>query len=237
MSAHASFWTRIGTFLRSAAQPRHANGNGHYSQHNTLTDSPPRSSGGFMRLMRSPGREAYERVDELMNSIERHFAAQDRRAEQLSSAIERIAGTLEKLGESQQAQESCIRSIAGQVETSSRFAATISDALTKMPASFQAQGDALRSIARQLEVLQESDGQLVISLQKFGTAADALHASGVAQVETLRKLHESDARRHGETTALIRDQGRRFAVLMALGMGAVILTVAAATITAVLLLR
>lgn len=237
MSAHASFWNRVGSFFRhssdsffdtaSAARNRE-NGAGRQPAPKpapvALVERPaePRPGTGLLRLMRSPARDAYERMGELMDGVQRHFDAQDRRAEQLAHSVERVATMLAALAETQRAQEACIRAITTQVESSGKFAASVSEAVGRMPASFQAQGEALRSIARQLEVLQESDGQLVLSLQKFGTAADALHASGIAQVQTLKELHESGRQQHYQTTATLREQNRRFMLVLMVTAGALV---------------
>lgn len=210
MAAPVSFWTRVGSFLRNPATA-FSNGDSHAGDI-SIADGPPRQ-GALQRLMRSPARDAYERMGELMTSIQRHFDTQDMRAEQLGNSVARVATTLEQLAETQRTQESSIRAVAEQVEASSRLATSISDSLARMPATLAAQSDALRSIARQMEILQESDSQLVISLQKFSTAADALNASGVAQVEMLKRLHDADQRRHDQTAALIRDQGRRMLII------------------------
>ncbi|MBK8916189.1 MAG: hypothetical protein IPM64_16610 [Phycisphaerales bacterium] len=188
MPTASNLWTRLGSFFRPT------NGNGAH---------PGESFGG---LLRPRSRNAVERVGEMMSSLERHFDAQDRRAEQLAVAVERVGALLEELARTQQAQEGSLRAIVQQMEVSGR---ATSEALSRLPQTLSAQGDSLRSIARQLEGLQESDSQLVISLQKFGGAADALNASGAAQVAALQRLHETSAQRHAESTTLMRDQQRR----------------------------
>lgn len=188
MPAASTLWNRLGSFFRPT------NGNGMHA------------GDGVGGLLRPRSRNAVERVGEMMSSLERHFDAQDRRAEQLALAVERVGALLEGLARTQQSQEGSLRAIVQQMEASGR---ATSEALSRLPQALSSQGESLRSIARQLEGLQESDSQLVISLQKFGSAADAMNASGAAQVAALQRLHETGAQRHAETAALLRDQQRR----------------------------
>jgi hypothetical protein len=177
----------------------------------------PRTGSPLLRGWRNPlhdRRDAQARVLELMDAMQRHFDRQDGRSQQLTESVDRVATILESLAETQRNQGDTIRTLAMQAEVAGRHHAAVAETMQQMPASLLAQAEALRTVARRIEMGQESEGQLVHSLQRFGGAVDSLRAAGLAQVETLQNLHAAERAQKDALTALIRDQGRRFLVLM-----------------------
>lgn len=177
----------------------------------------PRSGGLLRWASRDPGstkRDNPERLAALMDAMRAHFESQDRRSEQLTSAVERMAVNLEQLSTAQQAHGACIGSIAAHLETANRHACELRETLARVPSSIQAQAEALRSISRQLELSGEQDAQMALSLQRLGGVVDSLSQAGSAQVDVLQQLRvESDEQRQS-LTMLVREQGRRFLIMM-----------------------
>jgi len=159
-------------------------------------------------------RDGYDRVLEVMDAIQAHFERQDHRAEQMSQSVERVASTLERLAETQSVQRDALASISTQVDAARKHASTLSATLMEMPASMHAQAEMVRAIAKRLEVSQETDVQLVGSLERFGAAVDALRESTSAHVATLHRMQASDSDMKESLKGVIREQGKRFFAAM-----------------------
>lgn len=240
MSTRESLWTRVSSFWRAPhglalGGNRNGGGNGHGLQPRAAAAavvddsaivgvsggaaavSESRAGSSLLRGWRNPlneKRDAFTRVADLMDAMQKHFERQDARAQQLTQSVERVAGILEELADAQRGQGDTLRSIAVQAEVAGRHNAAVAETMQRMPESLLAQAEALRTVARRIEMGQESEGQMVHSLQRFGGAVDSLRAAGLAQVETLQNLHAAERAQRDALTVLVRDQGRRFLVLM-----------------------
>lgn len=193
--------------------------------------APPRSMSSLLRWGRSNAnaaqlRAGHQHIIELAGTIREHLAKQDSRAERLADSVERMAGAMQQLAETQQAQGRFVQTIAERAEKAGRHAAAISETLSRMPSSLQAQADALHSVARQMETGRDCNQKLTHSLDRFGQAVDALRSAGAAQVETLQRMHVDNREQKQSLADLLREQGRRFLIAIivaaALGVGAII---------------
>jgi len=234
MAAQVSFWQRVGSFLRGTASttpPGDGRRNGEPlvidsdecgSAESGNPDSVSRGSPGFLARLgrRQPTtpqmRNGYQHVIEAMEDLREHFRRQDERTEQGIRQVERMTGLLEQLALTGRDQEAHIRSITEHVGQVARQAAAFSESLGQMPALLRGEAEAVRAMVRQMEIGQESDTQLMHSLQKLSQAVDTLQAAGVAQVQTLERLHAAQSEQREALTALVREQSRRFLVIIAI---------------------
>jgi chromosome segregation ATPase len=215
MSAHGSFWRSFGNIFRPGSVGATLNDGDPGSV--DLDSAPPPGRGPLARLFRgegSPLQESQQRLHDLIDAMHTHFLQQDSRAAQLSGAVERVAAMIEQLSETQKTQAEHIRAIAQNSETAVRSTTTLADTLARMPVSMQAQAEALRGVARELQAAREADLRLVGSLERFGDAADKLHASSAAQVDTLARLSAAEREQRDVLAGLVREQGRRFAIIL-----------------------
>jgi chromosome segregation ATPase len=170
-------------------------------------------------------REGYERVLELMDAMSRHFEKQDQRAAELSAGVLRVAQTLEQLADAQRTQSQHMASIAGRVDDAVKQSASLATMLREMPPSLQAQAEAVRGVARQMQTATAIDEQLLTSLRQLSEATDSLRASGTAQVETLRQLHDSGRQQQQSLRASVQSQTRLLFIITiivaVLGLGIV----------------
>lgn len=173
-------------------------------------------------------------VTQLAEAMQQHFRQQDQRAAELAGSLDRVGGILEQLAQTQRGQNDYLRTIAEQTAESSKNAAALTATVSRVPESLLAQADAIRTVARQLEVAQETDAQLMHSLQHFGRAVDTLGSSGTAQVEVLQRLNTAQQQQHDAFTALVREQGRRFTVVFAAVAILAVIAIAALAIPLVL---
>ncbi|MEW6249145.1 MAG: hypothetical protein AB1716_00735 [Planctomycetota bacterium] len=212
------FWQRVSRLFRS--------GN---SDHGGVTilapPSPPahdphatRASGPAPwwrpQARRAQTLAAATRLTEVAEALQDHFRRQDQRAAELSGALERVGGVLAQLAENQRAQGEYLRTIAEHTDAAARHAAAVTTTLARVPDALNAQADAIRTVARQFEIAQESDNQLMHSLQQFGRAVDTLGTSGNAQVEALQRLSGAQQRQHEAFGALVQEQHRRYLVIV-----------------------
>lgn len=158
-------------------------------------------------------REMSRRLIALADAMQDHFHRQDERSAALAASLERVCEIMEQVAKSQDGQTECLKGVATQTESIGKHAATLGDALSRVPDSLLQQAEAIRTVARQLDVAQESDTQLLHSLQQFGRAVDTLNSAGTAQVESLQKLGSVQKEQHETLAALVREQSRRFMIL------------------------
>lgn len=241
MPNQASLWQRLSGLFRPAAPV--PPGNGHVppavpptGDGQTLVVEEPRGgtgpAGGSRALSWWPRREptvaqmrdGYQRVLETMDALQEHFRQQEQRSLELGQSVRRMVGTLEQLSESGRSQQEHLGTLSEHVSAASRHAAAMSDALSQLPATLRMQAEALRTLLRKIEISQESDAQLMHSLQQLTRAVEGLSASGAAQVRTLERLDADQREQREVLTLLVREQGRRFLLVLVvaafIGLGA-----------------
>jgi hypothetical protein len=189
------------------------------------------------QVRQAQSQEMALRVYELAGAMQQHFRQQDQRAAELAGSLDRVGGVLEQLAGAQRAQGEFLRSIAERTDVASKHAAALTETLSRMPDSLMTQAEAIRTVARQLEVSQESDTQLMHSLQQFGRAVDTLGESGTAQVEVLHKLNAAQRAQHDTLTTLVREQSRRFVIVLVVASLVAVAGLAALGGTLLLVLR
>lgn len=224
MSTQPSFWTRLGAAFRGAPvgadEPLTPDSVPMLARNGSVDrdDAPPGGFGGFFNRRGRREREAREmeerqaRVNALITGMSAHFDAQERRAEQLNHAIQRVGSTLDRMAEAQSTQARAVESLSRHVESSAHGTAALLTAAQELPASLQANAEAVRCVAKRFEAAEASDARMVDSLQQFGVAIDSLRSSGEAQVQTLHRLNAVDERHHDTLKAFIRLQNRRVIV-------------------------
>lgn len=179
-------------------------------------------------------REVSQRIVELADAMQQHFGRQDEHATKFASSLERVGGVLEQIAEGQRAQSECLRSIAKQTETANRHASGLAEVTSRIPESLLAQAEAIRGVARQLEFSNESDTQLLTSLKSFSQAVDTLGSAGTAQVDALQRLNSAQSAQHEAFTTLVREQSRRFQIMMIGTAGVAVLAMAALVIVIIM---
>jgi hypothetical protein len=218
MAEQVSFWQRMRSILNPGAELRDGPGT------NRPAGGALEKRGihpGGTSWWRRPARNAQRqelalRMVELAEALQQHFKAQDTRSAELTGSLARVGGVLEQLAEAQRSQGECLRAIADHTEAAGKSTAALTSALGRMPESLAAQAEAIRTVARQMEIAHESDNQLMHSLQQFGRAVDTLGSSGTAQVEVLQRLNAAEREQHEALSTLVREQSRRFVVILAI---------------------
>jgi DNA repair exonuclease SbcCD ATPase subunit len=248
MSQATSFWRRIGSLFGVSTVGDEPDGNALGGNESRVVQAVEGSdsaaymgsSGGLLaRFRRNDPRAAqlagYQRIAELMDSLQEHYRQQDERAARMEQQTERISSILQQLADSGRQQQEHVRTMTDNVSQATRHSAAMSESLSLLPPLLQAEADAVRSMVRQMDVAQESDTQLMQSLQKLGQAVESLNGASNAQVQTLERLSAAEREQRQALTLLVREQTRRFLVIMLvaaiLGVGAL------AALSAMLIVR
>jgi len=242
MATNTTFWQRVGSLLRGGST-RVNSGDGHGNGPPAMPgdpsvpdvlDDPPRPPSALMRWGRRGNhsdalRAEYHRVAALLDSLEDHFRNQDERTRQLADSVTQVAANLASLADSQRSQGDWIRSIAAQTEAAGQTTRGVAETLRQVPPLLDAQLRASQSMATRLEASSRFESELTTSLQSFGQAVDSLRTSSATQVETLQRLHASEREQRAALTSLVREQGRRFLIII--GVAAVLGVVALAVLS------
>jgi hypothetical protein len=235
MAETGTFWQRVGSMFRGDASWRGTaeapSVNPPPGEHLALRQTTFAPGTWFRRGATNP---AAEQIVQLAEAMQEHFRQQDARAQEFVQSLDRVGGILEQLASTQRSQREFLQGIAEHTAAAGRTAASMQTAVARVPESLHAQAEAIRTVARQLEISQEASTQLMLSLQQFGRAVDTLGSSGTAQVEVLQQLTGAQREQHDALTALVREQGRRFALLFSV---AVVVALAALAALAMVLLR
>lgn len=230
MTHPTSFWRRVGSLLGRSTNGQHAAG--------ADGDAAPGEGGAESRLVpwRSdppPARPVRQRPDErvaaLVDALTQHFQQSDRRAEELTQSVHRMAAILEQLPDLQRSAGDSMHSIASHLGDANRRAGELRDTLAKVPLSIEAQATALLGMTRRMEAAAESDVRFAECLEKLRQSVDSSGSASAAQVEALRLIQNENTRQRDALSAMIRAQGRRFTLML------VVLTVMTLTMAAVAL--
>jgi hypothetical protein len=186
------------------------------------------------RERRAQARELSLHMVHLAEAIREHVRRQDERAAELSGSMARVGEALRHLADGQTSQVECLRSIAEHAAASGRNTEAVARTMERIPDSLLSQAEAVRGVARQLEVSQEADTQLMHSLQQFGQAVGTLGSSGEAQVEVLQKMNTTHQQQADTMAELVREQGRRFVLILVIAAVLALVSVAVLVITLVM---
>ncbi len=251
MAEAIPFWQRVGRLFRSGSgngPPRATGEAGRSSavasstatlersgalQQRSVLGAPPESIPWWRpQARRARAEAAGQRVAELALALEEHFRKQDDRAAALANSLDRVGSTLAQLADSQRLQGELLKCIAEHTDSAAKSAAGVVSTLAHVPESLNAQAEAIRGVARQLEIGQESDNQLMHSLQQFGRAVDTLGTSGTAQVEALQRLSTAQQHQNEAFAKLVTEQSRRYVAVV---IGTSVLAVAAIAVAVITL--
>lgn len=224
MPEGTSFWQRVRGMFKpergeSAWQDADGGPGGDAAAAGTALDSTWRRKGAAI-----PAKDATQRLITLTDRMQEHFTKQEEQATEMSVALQRVGRVLEQLADSQRSQSEYLKTIAAQTESNGRHAASVSDTVSRIPESLLSQAEAIRAVADQMKSSQDADERLLQSLHSFGKAVDTLGNAGAAQVETLQRISGVQREQQTALTDLVREQSRRFLIVLVvaavLGLGA-----------------
>lgn len=233
MSTQVSFWKRLSSVFRTE-MPSSRGGDGPLLG---AVGAPDGEDRPLMRWLRGSGRSSRrERANAMMHLLEQHLQQQDQRAAQLSASVDRVAGMLEQIANSQRSQTDVLRTIADQVERSSGHAAAAAQSISQIPASMKAQADALHIVIDEMQQNRTQGSELVQSLRRVGDVVEGVQTVTAAQSETLRRMHDGNEQHREAVSKLVRDQSGRISLVFTVAalLGFVAITALAVTLVVTL---
>ncbi|MBK9118769.1 MAG: hypothetical protein IPM18_04090 [Phycisphaerales bacterium] len=218
MADQGSVWQRLGSMIRGA--PRDEPTRAEVERLETAAPAPleraDRRIPWWKRraLRHAQAREVSRRIVELANVMHEHLKRQEERHGEVGVALQRLGTLLETVTTQQKNTADTLRSVADSAALTGKHSAVISDAVSRIPDSMLSQADAVRKLSQRIELAQESDTQLHHALQQFQRSVEKLSASDGSRAEALQQLHSAHERHHDALRALIREQSRRFLVII-----------------------
>lgn len=240
----ARLWKRMGDWFKRAGQPPVTNlppvGRDGLLQGVEPDGAEERgAASGALRLSKQQAREqALEKLQDghlkvvsLMESLQKHMEAQDRRGEVIAGSLEGIAGSMSHLSEAAGRQTETVTDIAAQLRTGNERARRWEEAFAEFPALAEAQRATLATLGEQMAAGRETDERIGESLGVVHGALGALDRSTTTSTDVLRSLQESSVRNQELVGELIRKQrtwlARLVVVTLVVALAAVALAVIA----------
>lgn len=232
MATTQGVWKRIGeAFGRSGENtpPRIFTNGNHDPSHDPLhlvspADKPEAKAEARWSWLpwRRRAAERNERVANAIEALQRHLERQDRRAVELTQAVDSLSRGLRDLIEQQRSQADSLALVGRSVESAARSSAEISTALYELPTALNAQADAVRGIGRQFEGLQNSAVETDATLRRIHASLEGGRIAGEQQAEAIRRTQLESYEERRELHDILRRGGRRMMIaILASAAGAV----------------
>lgn len=206
--SQGKLWSRMTSWMRSPARDG-ARAAAHPVDDADVVLAPRRPDPALTKL-----EEGYNKVIDLIDAIKRHQQGQAERAAEVTDSLTRISGTLDRLDEAGRRQADHLAAIAEEIRSAGQRAARWEDALCEFPRMAEAQRDALTAVSRQIEEVARRDTELTGSLTAFREAVVTLGDSTTASTVALKDLQRASLEQQERTATLIREQSKRFTILL-----------------------
>ena len=236
-------WTRMGRWFRrtglrgSADMPKMA-------RDGFLEGVSPDNEGEHtptLKLSRQQLREqAVEKLHDghlkvvaLMDSLQQHMEAPDRRGAAVVNSLDGIAGSMSQLSEAASRQTETLSGIASQLQTGNDRVRRWEEAFAELPALAEAQRATLATLGEQVAAGRRADERIGESLEMVRGALEALDKSSAASSHALLRVQESSAHSQELVGELIQKQRTWLARLVAVTLCVAIAGAALAVIALV----
>ncbi|MBI4581365.1 MAG: hypothetical protein HY718_16810 [Planctomycetes bacterium] len=157
--------------------------------------------------------EGYERVNQVVEEIQKHLAQQGERTERISSALEQLARTMGDLPGLGRQQAQTLEAIAGHIEAGNTRVHQLGEAVSELPKASRAQTETLNGIKRQLEVTGEQNLVTSQTMEKLSSAIGVLGELNATQVQALQQMNAKADDQTERLSQLVARQNRRFVML------------------------
>lgn len=200
-------------------------------------DAPPAPERGLSRWSRRDQvlqqlQEGYQRVTELIDSMQRHLAEQGQRTDQIAAALNDLARSLPTVG---QQQVQTLEVISSHLAVTNSRTQQLAESIRELPGVTKAQTEALTGLSRQFELANETTVQMNHALQSLGQMVESLRKSGQEQADAYRRTQQEGREREIRLAELVVQQQRRFTLLFIITL--ILALVGAAAGMTVILLR
>lgn len=228
MNQQASFWSRLGQWMRfhrDDSVPQLAR---HDHQLIAPVSNGLKPAGRRRDELIEQMNDGYGRVVHLVSSIETHMKSQDQRGNQAVELLGDMAREMGDLTRTARQHADVLVGLAAQIETSYAKAQDVAAVLADWPRAAMAQEQALSAIAQQVQSSGGAIGKLTHEVCGLGQAVTALGETAREQLHILQHAQEEACQQQARVVAMFEEQTKRFNLLSALTFTlAVIATVSA----------
>lgn len=224
------FWSRVGHWFKApardvvggtAVEPALLSSSESMAEFHEPLNTPPLTESSRLgsRLRFSSRESAIERLEEgyqkvvnLVESIQRHLAVQEERSAIVAQSLARLADSLERTPEWSAEQRRLLEGIARNADGQTGALQRIEGSLVQLPALADAQRESITTVSRQLDAARQTHERVSTAVDGFRAAATAVGESCQASASEMRQMQEGARQGEARMAAMFQEQSRRFTV-------------------------
>ncbi len=157
--------------------------------------------------------EGYERLNVVIEEIQKHLSQQGERTDRICTALETLARSLSDLPALGRQHAQSLEAIAGNIEAGNTRMGQLVDSVSELPKASRAQTDAINGIKRQLEVTGEQNLVTFQTMEKLSNAISTLGEVNTTQLEAISQMNRKTDDHTERLGKLIARQNKRFVML------------------------
>lgn len=171
--------------------------------------------------------DGYQRLSELVESIQQHLQNQDRRTRQIAEALATLADPITQLPENMRKQHEQLHAIAEQLEAANARSAMIESSITELPKIADAQRETLVTVRDEIAATRKTQDRVADCMDGFRDVVGSLTRASDASVATLQDLRAAAAAADDRLADLLSEQNRKTNLIVIVAIvTAAVLTIA-----------
>jgi DNA repair exonuclease SbcCD ATPase subunit len=230
MSDQTNLLTRLGKWFR---RDQHTNGD---ATSDSLVGEPSTHSSAietrtnFLRPWAKRDaainqlQDGFNTLTDLMGAIRNNLEQQNRRQDELYSALQQLPAMLQSIPESNKVQNDTLRAIHQQIEGQAAQHDRLGSILDKIGQNTGEQKDAVASLAGRVEELHKADTSIADYLNNVGSSLKDVSKNSETSAQVLGQMRDNINERDGQIERVLHRQGVRFTTMLAV---AIFLSIAA----------
>lgn len=174
--------------------------------------------------------EGYERLNGVIEEIQKHLAAQGERTDRICGALEQVARSMTDMTSLSRHHAEALESIAGHIEAGNARLGQMAEGVNEIPKASRSQTEAINGIRKQLEMSAEQNLVTSQTMEKLSTAISALGEVNTTQIEALSQMNRKADDQNERLGKLIARQNKRFIMLFIVTTVLAVAAIAAAIV-------
>jgi chromosome segregation ATPase len=226
-----TLFNRIGRWFRRAGEHGAAPGNGDA----TVVGEPHSSTAletrtTFLRPWAKRDaaiqnlQEGFNTLTDLMGAIRNNLEQQNRRQDELFSALQQLPQVLQTIPESSRMQGQTLDAIRQQIEGQTAQQERLGDILGKIGQTAGEQKQMVDDIRGRVEELHQADTSIADYLNSVGASLKDVSRSNQTSAQVLEQMRDNLSSRDGQLERVLHRQGVRFTTMLSV---AIVLSIAA----------
>lgn len=230
-----NLFSKVGAWFKAGATKRRYGAELANVDHNGLlkppTDNDDRNTAGTLLSRRQERTQSlqkledgYQRLSELVGSIQKHLDTQDERSRKIGEGLARLTDPITRLPESVDRQHEQLRAIVEQLETANARSGRIESSMAELPKIADAQRETLVAVRDEMDGARKTQERIADSMDGFRDAVGSLNRAADASVASLRELQSATAAGDERLALLLTEQNKKTTtlVIVAIAMAAVL---------------